>query len=96
MCALIALIGMIAVVAAPGPAVALVGFFLAGGGLCVIAPLAFAAAGTIDPNGVAVARANAFTYIGFLLGAALIGPIADLSSMRDAYLVSVALAVISC
>jgi MFS family permease len=94
LCALIALIGMIAVVAAPGPAVALVGFFLAGGGLCVIAPLAFAAAGTIDPNGVAVARANAFTYIGFLLGAALIGPIADLSSMRDAYLVSVALAVI--
>ena len=60
----------------------------------MIAPLAFAAAGTLDQSGVAVARANTFTYVGFLLGAALIGPIADLSSMRVAYMVSVALAVV--
>lgn len=93
-CALIALVGMVAVVAAWAPWVALVGFALAGGGLCVIAPLAFAAAGTLDDSGVAVARANTFTYVGFLLGAALIGPIADLSSMRVAYLISVALAVV--
>lgn len=93
-CALIALVGMVAVVAAWSPWVALVGFALAGGGLCVIAPLAFAAAGTLDGSGVAVARANTFTYVGFLLGAALIGPVADLSSMRIAYLVSVALAVV--
>ncbi len=93
-CALIALAGMLAVVVAPVPVVALIGFALAGGGLCVIAPLAFAAAGTLDQSGVAVARANTFTYVGFLLGAALIGPIADLSSMRVAYMVSVALAVV--
>ncbi|MGO2140566.1 MAG: MFS transporter [Leucobacter sp.] len=93
-CALIALAGMLAVVFATAPWMALVGFALAGGGLCVIAPLAFAAAGTIDDTGVAVARANTFTYVGFLLGAALIGPIADLSSMRLAYMISVALAVV--
>lgn len=93
-CALIALAGMLSVVFATAPWMALVGFALAGGGLCVIAPLAFAAAGTIDDTGVAVARANTFTYVGFLLGAALIGPIADLSSMRIAYMISVALAVV--
>lgn len=93
-CAMIALLGMVAVVFAPLPWVALLGFALAGGGLCVIAPLAFAAAGTLDQSGVAVARANSFTYVGFLLGAALIGPIADMSSMRIAYLISVALAVL--
>lgn len=93
-CALIALIGMLAVVFATAPWMALAGFALAGGGLCVIAPLAFAAAGTIDSSGVAVARANTFTYVGFLLGAALIGPIADLSSMRIAYMISVVLAVV--
>ncbi|KRA24565.1 hypothetical protein ASD65_09180 [Microbacterium sp. Root61] len=92
--ALMALVGMIAVVVAPVPAVALIGFFLAGGGLCVIAPLAFAAAGSLDQSGVAVARANSFTYVGFLLGAAVIGPVADLSSMRIAYLISVVLAVV--
>lgn len=93
-CALIALAGMLAVAFAIAPWMALVGFALAGGGLCVIAPLAFAAAGTIDDTGVAVARANTFTYVGFLLGAALIGPVADLSSMRVAYMISVALAVV--
>lgn len=41
-----------------------------------------------------VARANTFTYVGFLLGAALIGPIADLSSMRIAYVISVVLALV--
>lgn len=93
-CALIALVGMLLVVFAVAPWMALTGFALAGGGLCVIAPLAFAAAGTIDNTGVAVARANTFTYVGFLLGAALIGPIADLSSMRIAYTISVVLAVV--
>lgn len=93
-CAMIAFVGMLAVVFAPTAWVALVGFALAGGGLCVIAPLAFAAAGTLDQSGVAVARANTFTYVGFLLGAALIGPIADLSSMRIAYVISVALSLV--
>lgn len=93
-CSMIALVGMLAVVFAPVPWVALLGFALAGGGLCVIAPLAFAAAGTLDTSGVAVARANTFTYVGFLLGAALIGPIADMSSMRIAYTISVVLAVV--
>lgn len=93
-CALIALVGTILVVFAPAPAAAIAGFALAGLGLCVIAPLAFAAAGQVDTSGVAVARANAFTYVGFLLGAALIGPLADLSTMRLAYTTSMVLAAV--
>ncbi|MDA3145967.1 MFS transporter [Leucobacter sp. UCMA 4100] len=93
-CALVAFGGMVLVVIAPAAPVALIGFALAGGGLCVIAPLAFAAAGSLDTSGVAVARANSFTYVGFLLGAAIIGPVADMSSMRIAYLISVVLALV--
>lgn len=93
-CAVVALVGMLSVVLAVAPWMALVGFALAGGGLCVITPLAFAVAGTIDQSGIAVARTNTFTYIGFLLGAALIGPVADLSSMRIAYVSSVIAALL--
>lgn len=92
--AVLALVGTTLVVVAPAPAVAIAGFALAGLGLCVIAPLAFAAAGQIDSRGVAVARANSFTYVGFLLGAGVIGPVADLSNMRIAYAVSIVLAVV--
>ncbi|MDG3008574.1 MFS transporter [Rhodococcus sp. D2-41] len=92
--ALIALVGTALVVIAPVAPVAILGFALAGLGLCVIAPLAFAAAGRLDDSGVSVARANSFTYVGFLLGAGLIGPIADLSSMRIAYVVPLALSAV--
>ncbi|MDG3013220.1 MFS transporter [Speluncibacter jeojiensis] len=92
--ALIALVGTALVVIAPVAPVAILGFALAGLGLCVIAPLAFAAAGRLDDSGVSVARANSFTYVGFLLGAGLIGPIADLSSMRIAYVVPLVLSAV--
>lgn len=93
-CASIALVGTVLVVLAPAPVVAILGFALSGVGLCVIAPLAFAAAGRLDARGSAVARANSFTYVGFLLGAALIGPVADLSSMRFAYIIPMLLAMV--
>lgn len=92
--AVVALAGTALVVFAPAPAMAIAGFALAGLGLCVIAPLAFAAAGRIDAHGVGVARANSFTYVGFLLGAAVIGPVADMSGMRVAYTISMVLAVV--
>lgn len=93
-CAALAVAGTALVVFAPVPAAAIAGFALAGFGLCVIAPLAFAAAGKIDEYGVAVARANSFTYVGFMLGAGIIGPVADLSTMRIAYAIPLVLSVV--
>jgi MFS family permease len=85
--------GIIAVVAAavvalaPSPAVALVGFGILGLGICPAIPLAFSAAASHDKlaSGVAVARVNVFNYAGFVLGAPLIGGIAETASLRWAF-----------
>jgi MFS family permease len=72
--ALIAAVGFLIAVGAPGPLVALLGFGVVGLGISVMAPLCFAAAGRLDPaeTGVAVARLNIFNYVGFLFGSALV------------------------
>lgn len=79
--ALVGLVGMAAMVAAPSPSVAIAAFAVAGLGLSVVAPVAFTAAGRVDPTGlgVAVARVNIFNYVGFVAGAAVVGAIAPLS-----------------
>ncbi|MBA9003640.1 hypothetical protein [Thermomonospora cellulosilytica] len=77
----VGLLGMLGVVAAPGAPAAIAAFAVAGLGLAVVAPVAFSAAGRVDPTGlgVAVARLNVFNYAGFVLGAAIVGAIAPLS-----------------
>lgn len=85
--------GVVAVVAAavvalaPSPLVALVGFGILGLGICPAIPLAFSAAASHDKtaSGVAVARVNVFNYAGFVLGAPLIGGIAESASLRWAF-----------
>jgi MFS family permease len=85
--------GMVAVVAAaavalaPSPALALVAFGVLGLGICPAIPLAFSAAASHDKlgSGVAVARVNVFNYAGFVLGAPLIGGIAETASLRWAF-----------
>ena len=64
-------------------------------GLCVVVPQSFTAAGQLDPtgSGVAVARVNLFNYIGFVVGAALIGVVAQGSSLRLAFGVPAVLTV---
>ncbi|SNR50605.1 MFS transporter [Actinomadura mexicana] len=89
---LVGILGMIGVVAAPNAAFAIAAFALAGLGLSVIAPVSFSAAGRVDPTGlgVAVARVNIFNYVGFVLGAAVVGAIAPLSAdhgLRIAFIV---------
>ncbi|WP_425955569.1 MFS transporter [Xylanimonas sp. McL0601] len=88
-------LGLVLVAAAPAPWVAIAGFGLTGLGLAVVVPLAFSAADAHDPthSGVAVARVNLFNYAGFVLGAALIGGIAEVSSLRWAFAVPAVLAV---
>lgn len=91
----IAVIGLLGVVLAPVPAAAIAAFAVAGFGLCIVVPQSFSAAGRLDPagTGVAVARVNLFNYLGFVLGGAIIGPIADLAGRRVAFAVPLVLAV---
>ncbi|TYK49279.1 MFS transporter [Actinomadura decatromicini] len=95
----VGLAGMAGVVAAPNAAVAIAAFAVAGLGLSVIAPVSFSAAGRVDPTGlgVAVARVNIFNYVGFVLGAAVVGAIAPLSAdhgLRIAFVVPAALVLV--
>ncbi len=72
---------------APSPAVAIAGFALLGLAISPAIPLAFTAAASHDrtSSGVAVARVNIFNYIGFVVGAPLIGGIAQGASLRWAF-----------
>jgi len=88
---LVAAVGLVVVVVAPGALVAIVGFAVAGAGLGLVAPLAFAAAGELAPDhaDAVVARLNVFNYLGTLLGAVLVGAIGSTSTFRYAFLVPV-------
>jgi MFS family permease len=88
--------GLLVVAAAPVPAVGIAGFALQGLGLCVVVPLSFSAAGRLDPagTGVAIARVNLFNYAGFVIGAGLIGAVAELASLRLAFVVPAVLTMV--
>ncbi|WP_440085596.1 MFS transporter [Streptosporangium sp. LJ11] len=84
--AVIAAVGTLGVVVAPGVAVAVVSFGLIGVGLSVIAPLSFSAAGRMGAGAeTAIARVNMFNYVGFLVGAAVVGTLNDTVGIRVAF-----------
>jgi MFS family permease len=87
--------GLIVVAVAPNAAVGIIGFAVLGLGLCVVVPQSFSAAGRLDPGstGVAIARVNLFNYIGFVVGAALIGAVATSASLRLAFVVPAVLTI---
>jgi MFS family permease len=88
-------LGMAVVVAAQNPAIGILGFAVVGVGLCVVVPQSFSAAGAVDPtgSGVAIARVNLFNYIGFVVGAALIGAVAEGANLRLAFAIPAVLAL---
>ncbi|WP_311922610.1 MFS transporter [Microbispora sp. H10836] len=90
----VATLGFVAIVAAPSVPLAIAGFALTGIGLSVVAPQSFSAAGRLDPagTGVAIARVNMFNYVGFIVGAALVGGVADAAGFRVAFAAPLALA----
>jgi len=97
--AVIGLIGLVGVVAAPTPGVAIAAFAVAGLGLCVVPPVSFSAAAKVDPTGlgVAVSRVNVFNYVGFVAGAAVVGAIAptsDDNGLRIAFIVPAVLTLV--
>ncbi|MEV0200905.1 MFS transporter [Nonomuraea sp. NPDC050691] len=92
----IATLGFLGIVVAPSQPLAIVAFGLTGVGLSVVAPQSFSAAGRLDPagTGVAIARVNLFNYVGFIVGAALVGALADTFDMRIAFAAPLVLAAV--
>ena len=76
---------------APSPLVAIAGFAVIGLGVSPVLPLAFVAASHHDPGntGIAVARVNVGNYVGFVIGAPLVGVIGEFSSLRVGFAVLV-------
>lgn len=84
--AVIAVVGTLGVVAAPGVLVAVLSFGLVGIGLSIIAPQSFSAAGRLGAGAeTAIARVNMFNYVGFLVGAAVVGTVNDTVDARMAF-----------
>ncbi|MCY0962548.1 MFS transporter [Streptomyces sp. H27-H5] len=95
---LVAALGFGVVAVAPGAWTGMLGFMLLGIGLCVIVPQTFAAAGRLFPGAsadTAIARLNIFNYVGFLVGAPLVGGIGDAWSYRGAMLVPMVLVLVT-
>jgi len=95
----VGVVAAILIAVAPSEAWGLIAFGILGAGLAPVIPLAFTAAAQHDEmgTGVAIARVNVFNYVGFVLGAPLIGLVADMSSLRWAFamLVPVLLVVVA-
>jgi MFS family permease len=79
--AVTAAVGLAAVVIAPSPYLAIAAFAVVGLGFCVVPPECFSATSKLDPtgSGLAISRVNVFNYVGFVLGAALLGGIAGVA-----------------
>lgn len=92
---LTAAVGLVVVAVAPTALVAIAGFAVVGLGISPVLPLAFVAASHHDPGntGIAVARVNVGNYIGFVLGAPLVGVIGEFSSLRVGFAVLVLAAI---
>jgi cyanate permease len=77
------------------PLAAILGFALLGLGLAAVVPIAFSAAGDIDPRatGVLVGRVATVGYVGSVAGPIAIGWLAEATSLRSALFLVVVLAV---
>ncbi|MEL6639782.1 MAG: MFS transporter [Pseudomonadota bacterium] len=85
--ALISAIGFVTASIAPNLNIALIAFVIIGLGLAPIVPIAFRIAGKLSPNapGVGVAAVSTLGYAGFLIGPALVGLIAEVTSLRASF-----------
>ncbi|HEY5180333.1 MAG TPA: MFS transporter, partial [Dermatophilaceae bacterium] len=86
--------GLVGVVAAPAPPLAIAGFFVVGLGLAILAPLSFGATAVAVGSAavdVAIARLNIANYLGAILGGALIGAAASSHHLRWAFVIPLAI-----
>ncbi len=84
----VSVVGCVVVVLAPAPGMAVVGFALAGVATGVLVPVAFGAAGDLDPahSDQVIARVNLFNYAGAILGAVAVGVVAEGTGLGLAFL----------
>ncbi|MFB9894857.1 MFS transporter [Planobispora takensis] len=83
----VATLGLLGIVVAPGAVPAVLSFGLVGIGLSIIAPQSFSAAGRLGAGAeTAIARVNLFNYVGFVVGAAVVGTVNDLVNVRVAFI----------
>ncbi|PYC76663.1 MFS transporter [Streptomyces tateyamensis] len=89
----VAAAGGVLVVAASGPGLAIPGFGLIGLGIAVVVPLAFAAAGHAGPNpSQAIAGVATVTYTSGLVAPAIVGLVAQGTSLRVSFVLVTLLA----
>ncbi|MFH0241016.1 MFS transporter [Streptomyces sp. HK10] len=95
--ALLAAIGLSAVVVSPWIPLALAGWAVFGMGLSGCVPQLFSAAGHADPEaaGANVSRVAGLGYLGMLAGPAVIGPLTHLVPLNVAFLLPVALCAVA-
>lgn len=94
---LVAVVGLIVVVAGQSQIASLVGFAILGAGMSVLVPLIFSAVGHAGGDGPGaatfVSRVTTFTYGGILLGPALIGWFAQVFSLSWTFVALVPLMI---
>jgi predicted MFS family arabinose efflux permease len=85
--------GFLAVALLPSTFAALAGFVIVGIGAANIVPVLFSGAGRVPgvPAGIALATVTTIAYIGLLLGPALIGFVADATSLPVAFVLVAAM-----
>jgi len=88
-------LGLLVIVLAKQPGIALVGFALAGIGLANVIPMVFSAAGNFPgiSAGAGIAGVATIGYAGFLAGPPIIGMIAENTSLRIALILVTVLAI---
>ena len=89
----LACIGFLAAALLPWTTAALAGFVVVGIGAANIVPVLFSGAGRVPgvPPGIALATVTTIAYAGLLLGPALIGFVADATSLSAAFVVVAAM-----
>jgi MFS family permease len=86
--ACVSIVGLLAVSTAGLAGLAIVAFFVAGAGVSFAAPTLFGAAGRTAPEaerGAAVATVTTLGYLGFLVGPAIVGGVAQAVGLRASF-----------
>jgi len=85
----VSVIGVVAVAFLPFEIAAILGFALAGAATGILIPVTFGAAGDLSPahSDQVIARVNIFNYAGAILGAVIVGLLADGPGLAIAFLI---------
>jgi hypothetical protein len=96
-CLLVSAVGYLLIVVSQEPVLALVGLGVAGAGIGLVVPVAFAAAGSVEgvPAGSGVATAAGVSYAGWTTAPPVIGGLAAVAGLRVGLLLPLLLAAVA-